>query len=537
MILSNCFIMAVLQAGLQYAVGITMRLMVVDDNRQIREGIHYGIAWSEYGVDEVREYADGEEARKALNTYQPDIIIADIKMPGMDGLQLLEHVREQRNNCRYILLSAYSDFTYAQKAIRLGADDYILKPIKPGKLVEIVMKNARELLEAQKEKKAYYDVYEKSFLHSLINGGEIENVEKFRQMLDHKYRLKLSANYAFLALFWLEQADGSIRKRPIADQAADQIRERLHEQGIVFALQEDLLLFLGRGDRSQLLNLDYQYQVKNLIEGVSREWMERNLVITTGISEARSIKELHVAYAHAKEALEQTYYSLSGACVIYTHPEKEDKKFPEEQQKGYMERIAKSVQRCDAAELHINMGSLLEMGLREKYDRCEMISFIKKLYLYLIRHGGLEGDPDFERRTLENAAHYENGILEFEDYLIQGLRRGRELTESENYSVMIKNICTYMDEHYSEPISVDSVADVFGRTPNYVSSKFKKEVGKSFTDYLIDLRVGKALNMLKYTDLPISEVAKKTGFSSYAYFSRTFRKCTGRNAGSFRSGG
>ena len=102
---------------------------------------------------------------------------------------------------------------------------------------------------------------------------------------------------------------------------------------------------------------------------------------------------------------------------------------------------------------------------------------------------------------------------------------------------MIKNICTYMDEHYSEPISVDSVADVFGRTPNYVSSKFKKEVGKSFTDYLIDLRVGKALNMLKYTDLPISEVAKKTGFSSYAYFSRTFRKCTGRNAGSFRSGG
>lgn len=153
MILSNCFIMAVLQAGLQYAVGITMRLMVVDDNRQIREGIHYGIAWSEYGVDEVREYADGEEARKALNTYQPDIIIADIKMPGMDGLQLLEHVREQRNNCRYILLSAYSDFTYAQKAIRLGADDYILKPIKPGKLVEIVMKNARELLEAQKERR------------------------------------------------------------------------------------------------------------------------------------------------------------------------------------------------------------------------------------------------------------------------------------------------------------------------------------------------------------------------------------------------
>ncbi|WP_394921422.1 response regulator [uncultured Robinsoniella sp.] len=514
-----------------------MRLMVVDDNRQIREGIHYGIAWSEYGIDEVREYADGEEAREALNTYQPDIIIADIKMPGMDGLQLLEHVRELRKNCRYILLSAYSDFTYAQKAIRLGADDYILKPIKPGKLVEIVMKNARDLLEAQKENKAYYDVYEKSFLHSMVNGGEIENVEKFSQMLEHKYQLKLPSNYAFLALLWMEQADGSMRKRPLKDQAAEQIKERLAEQGIVFNLQEDLLLFFGKGDRSQLLNLDYQYRVKNIIEGLGREWKEQNLAITTGISDARGLNELHIAYAHAKEALEQTYYSLSGACVIYTHTEKKEKEFPEEQQRDYMERIAKSVQKCDVEELHANIGSLLKMGLREKYDKVRMTGFIKKLYLYLIRHAGLESDPDFERRTLENAAHYENNIRDFEDYLIQGLQRGRELTQSQLYSVMIKNICTYMDEHYSEPISVDSVADVFGRTPNYVSSKFKKEVGKSFTDFLIELRVGKALNMLKYTDLPISEVAKKTGFSSYAYFSRTFRKSTGRNAGSFRSGG
>lgn len=516
--------------------GKTMRLMVVDDNRQIREGIHYGIAWSEYGVDEVREYADGVEAREALNTYQPDIIIADIKMPGMDGLQLLEHVRELRKNCRYILLSAYSDFNYAQKAIRLGADDYILKPVKPGKLVEIVMKNARDLLEAQKEKKAYYDVYEKSFLHSIVNGGEIESVEKFSQMLEHKYQIKLPSNYAFLALFWLEQADGSIRKRPLKDQA-EQIRERLTDQGIVFTLQEDLLLFLGKGDRSQLLNLDYQYRLKNMVEGLGREWKDQNLVITTGISEARGLNELHVAYAHANEALEQTYYSLSGACVIYTHANKEEKEFPEEQQKDYMERIAKSVQKCDVEELHANIASLLEMGLRERYDKARMIGFVKKLYLYLIRHAGLQSDPDFEKRALENSAHYENSIRDFEDYLMQGLRRGWELSASESFSVMIKNICNYMDEHYSEPISVDSVADVFGRTPNYVSSKFKKEVGKSFTDFLIDLRVGKALNMLKYTDLPISEVAKRTGFSSYAYFSRTFRKCTGRNAGAYRSGG
>lgn len=513
-----------------------MRLMVVDDNRQIREGIHFGIEWSEYGVDEVREYADGEEARKALHDYQPDIIIADIRMPNMDGLQLLEYVRKSEKNSRYILLSAYSEFAYAQQAIRLGADDYILKPIKPGKLVEVVMKNVRELLEEQKEKKAYYDVYEKSFLHSLTNGGQIENVEKLKQMLAHKYHQLMPTNCAFVALLWLEQADGTIRKRPLGDSVFHQIKSRLNEEGSIFQLSQDRLLLLGRGERSQLMSLNNQYRVKNTIESLSQELYSQNLVITMGISDVRSLKELHVAYQHAKEALEQTFYSTSGSCAVFTLSAcNAQKRFPEESQKGYLERIAKSVQKGDAEELGTNMKMLLETGLREKYCPNDMSSFMKKLYLYLIRHADLESDPDFERRTIENAAHYENCIREFEEYLKQSAQRGKNQQAAETYSVMIKNICTYMDEHYSEQINVDLVADVFGRTPNYVSSKFKKEVGKSFTDYLINLRVYKALNMLKYTDLPISEVAAKTGFSSYAYFSRTFRKYTGKNAGAFRN--
>ena len=101
---------------------------------------------------------------------------------------------------------------------------------------------------------------------------------------------------------------------------------------------------------------------------------------------------------------------------------------------------------------------------------------------------------------------------------------------------MIKNICDYMDAHFSEQISVESVGEAFNRTPNYISSKFKREVGKSFTDYLIELRIQKAVSMLKYSDIPISEIAEKVGFSSYAYFSRTFRKHTGKNAGVYRNG-
>ena len=122
-----------------------MKMVVVDDNRQIREGIHFGIEWERYGISEIQEFADGSECLKALDDFEPDIIIADIRMPNIDGLKLLEEVRKRTDNCRYILLSAYSDFSYAQQAIRLGANDYILKPVKPEKLVEVYRRNLLEL--------------------------------------------------------------------------------------------------------------------------------------------------------------------------------------------------------------------------------------------------------------------------------------------------------------------------------------------------------------------------------------------------------
>ena len=105
---------------------------------------------------------------------------------------------------------------------------------------------------------------------------------------------------------------------------------------------------------------------------------------------------------------------------------------------------------------------------------------------------------------------------------------------SDSYSNIIQNICVYLSDHFKEPLTVESVAEKFNRTPNYISAKFKKEVGKSFTDYLVELRIQKATTLLTYTNKSISEIAGEVGFNSYTYFSKTFRKYTGKNAGSFR---
>ena len=182
-----------------------MKLMVVDDNKQVREGISLGIDWNEYGISKVRAYEDGAKARDDLVDYCPDIVIADIRMPNLDGLELLEEVRKENQKCRYILLSAYSEFEYAQKALRLGADDYILKPVKPRELVELVMKNITSLLEMQKESELYYEVYEKSFIHSILNGDEIENIKKFQEFMEKCLGLRFDEKRAVVGKIKIEQ--------------------------------------------------------------------------------------------------------------------------------------------------------------------------------------------------------------------------------------------------------------------------------------------------------------------------------------------
>lgn len=131
-----------------------MRLMIVDDDRQIREGIRYGIDWHSQGIEDVRDYKNGAEALDAFVDFKPDIIVADIRMPQMDGLELLKHVRKLDADIRFILLSAYSDFKYCKQAISLGANDYELKPIKAATLLCVVNANIAWLIENRKHQKS-----------------------------------------------------------------------------------------------------------------------------------------------------------------------------------------------------------------------------------------------------------------------------------------------------------------------------------------------------------------------------------------------
>lgn len=513
-----------------------MKLMIVDDNRQVREGIAKGIDWLKCGVDEVEACADGLEAYESLKEFAPDIIIADICMPNMDGIELLEKVRALDKPCRYLLLSAYSEFEYAQKAIRLGADDYILKPVKPQKLIDLVMKNIRILLNERQESQDYYRVYEKIFLNTLSLGEKINHPDRVKKLLESKYGLRVENNLLFAAVLRIESTDSSGGGPDIDVSAADLFKDCLNSGRCLMPVpaRDNCYLLLEQGDYSTLVNHALFTELRNVLRGLNQKLSDRKLAVTAGISNTVGISEVHTAYAQAWRAIDMTFYKGAGSILLY----QEDAafsmpSFPEARQKDYIEQTVSALQSIDEEKINGIFSEIQKECSTQWYQPEEMTAFFKRLYFHLIRHTKLEGSPEFEQNVLTPHTHFDTILHAFRTFVLQSLKTS-PLISAESYSGIIQNICVYLNDHFREPLTVESVAEKFDRTPNYISAKFKKEVGKSFTDYLIELRIQKATTMLTYTSKPISEIASEVGFNSYAYFSKTFRKYTGKNAGSFR---
>lgn len=504
-----------------------MKLMVVDDNVQIRDGICRGIDWAEYGFEEVREYADGSEAAGALGQFQPHVIIADICMPRMDGLELLKIVRQRLKICKYILLSAYSEFAYAQQAIRLGADDYILKPVRPGKLIELVTRCREELETRNRESEAYLQTLEKSVLHSLTVEHRTSDDGKVRRLLEERYGVLLPQELLYIGI--LRRGQGMGQEEAV--WLRETLAERLAPEACAIPISREHLLVIGRGMHSQAANLEAWTALRGHIESLNRGKAPNAVVEAAGISQAHPISGVDEAYAQACAALEMTFYRRLGACAVYGYDRETWKRgIPPEYRRQLREEAEGILRQGDAAAFTLFLTKLRDWGRRERYEPAEMRRFLEELWRVW---GKVCGPEEYQEPWREPSQMSFDGLLEaMEGHM--GVYLKSALGFAGETSSMVREICEFLNGHYMEQVTAYSVAEAFARTPNYISAKFKREMGKSFTDYLMEVRIRRAVYLLENSGLPVQEIAERTGFGSYAYFSRMLRKNTGKSAGEIR---
>lgn len=494
-----------------------VKLLVVDDAIQICTGISEGIEWKKYGIDEVLVAYDGLTGLDIVKEKEPEIVISDIRMGGLDGLELSQTILQTAPLTRIILLSAYSDFEYARKGLEIGVFAYELKPLCISKIISCVQNAVCAWNKLMKIDKAAseYESFRKANILKEILEDHSENGSADIVSFCNIYDLKIDESYVCVLLH-----NQSVL---LEEDVCEQLLQSYHGAFCRVSAEESLILLECSGSR---LYQEYLHvEVKRFI----RDQAPENTV--GGGSSGSGLVHLAKMYQEAKQAIAHCFYFGSGSYVRWTN----GLAFSEE----------------PIAVPHVPK---LPSGICALSDQNEMETWISDIYSRFI--------SDETKHTPQCIHAFSIGLLnEIQQSFTQILGESNEQLSAathkmsvsapyrylRDYQAAVQNAyrelyeqcfavgdnsldhfalrCRfYIGNHYQNDISVQDMADYFGITPNYFSHIFKKTMGVSFSWYLNMIKIKQANHLLQQGTYSTTDVAKAVGFSNYKYFHRVYRK-------------
>ncbi len=532
------------------------KVFLVEDEIVVREGIRKNILWEQYGFSYAGDASDGELALPMIRQVQPDLIITDIKMPFMDGLALCEMVRKELPKTKIVIISGYDDFSYAQHAIRMGVEQYLLKPIMKEKMVEILIALQKKM-EAERQQEEYlakfqreaqeYEAFSRRrFFEQLVTGGlSVTEISETAKAMD----IDLNALYYNIVLFSLNSAEYNGSTPESYTEAIARVQDSITQ---FFVSQPELILFrwnvtthavLIKGDREGIVQQtrDCIKEIKNICAaaGPDVDWH-----IACGAPVSR-LGGIPACFTEANRILSYRY--LCPEKHILTEASIRDVRI------GDGAKTDLGNQEVDQERIR----SFLSSGMREEIDH-----FVEQL----LQSAGEEAAslPLFCRYLIMTVYFAATGYLEsigcnmgfwppelrpkdsistpeeVRRYARQIMVRAMELRDHESKKQqrdLLSQAIGFIDRHYpDETISLDRVARKVNISPNYFSAMFSQEVGQTFIEYLTGKRISEAKRMLRQTDKRSSEIAFAVGYKDPHYFSFVFKKVSGCTPSEYRRG-
>lgn len=526
------------------------KLILVDDEEDVREGVSQEIDWHAHGFEVLAKAENGKEALDLVERLRPDVVVTDIRMPFMDGLQLAEAVRRQFPATRIIILTGFDEFEYAQKAVKLHIDEYVLKPFSAVELIDALGKvKARMDEEAahRENNQLLRESYRKSlpvlrevFLSSLLNRG-LEKEDILAKAAE--YGVQLIGSEYLVALVCLDQKNKEeqhILLFAVKNIAEEQLT--LGEcPGLVFLHNDQVVLLLRKEqDREDRLERLFQSVGEEIRRSVEKYL---GVTVTVGVGTVvRELTELPYSYEEAEVAVDYKSILGNNRLIFICDVEKQPR-----DSVRFDERKEHELVRC------IKMGTLPELyqaveelfaevtdGNVSLQDYRIYLLEIMTTILKTAQRADLDMDQLFggQARLLAEITSF-NSVQEARDRIIDlcekimgGIANGRTHT----YKRLVDQAIAYTLKNYQSPdISIHKVCAELHISPGYFSSIFKRETKTTFVTYLLQLRMEKAKELLRTTDLKTFEIAERVGYSDANYFSFCFRKHVGQSAKEYRS--
>lgn len=538
-----------------------IKVFLVEDEMVIRRGIKNSIDWEKEGYIFCGEASDGELAYPMIIKEKPDILITDIRMPFMDGLELCKLVKKELPNIKILILSGYDEFDYAKEAIRLGVTEYLLKPISSGKLLE-ALNGVSESIRREKEDK---DLVRK-YMEEMRENTEHEKQKFFEQMIagnlsmadaletGKKYEMSLSAGMYNLLLFRFTLGEENRKSGELlgeAEYAIEKLTERLE---YVFEFQR------GVEGWAFLLMADNEEQMSERVKELSKDLEEimknySTIAYFGGIGQpVARLRELEESFREAERALAARFTmelnriisvdDIRMAQNVDTLDDIEITSFGEiEKTRTMLEKFLNNGVEDEIDEfVDVYINELPEENLKSVLMRqyiimdayIVMMSFCEKIE-------GIEGEMQAQSEELKNSMKTIQTVEEIKNYIRMLLKKiigVRDTISGRRYSDIIEIAKDQIRKTYmSDEIFLNTVAAEVGMSPSYFSSIFSKEMGKTFVEYLTEIRMDRAKELLMCSSMKTSEIGYEVGYKDPHYFSYIFKKTQNCTPKEFRARG
>ena len=535
---------------------MSVKVFLAEDEMVIRNGIIKSIDWEREGFCLAGEASDGELAYPMILKEKPDILITDIKMPFMDGLELSRLVKQELPDIKILILSGYDEFEYAKEAIRIGVTEYLLKPIASEQLLEILHKVERQILEEREEKELL-----KQYMEDMKENVERERQQFFAQMIrgeisfgeamncGKKYGMNLSAQYYNIILFRIFSATDEIVASERIWKLSEKIESRIKEIPYTYSFQRgiDGWAFLLTADDLKHMEGRQEALCRILSDGMSKE---RDAEYFGGIGKpverirnlGQSFHEAERAFAERFSCKSNQFLKASEKSEIYDDEEFRMKDLGDvSKSREMVEKFLNNGTKEELDEflgnyfLNINDGKLHSTLMRQ-YIIMDIYIVIMAFCEKLGSEGyHFEQENEKLKTTIQNMDSIHK-IREYFEYMLGQAIELRDSISKKQYADIIRTAKeTILKNYMSEEISLNSVADSVGMSSSYFSSIFSKEVGKTFVEFLTETRMERAKELLMCSSMKTSEIGYEVGYKDPHYFSYIFKKVQGCSPKEYRS--
>lgn len=518
------------------------KLLIVDDEHIEREALQFIVHRHCAGIAQIAQASNGREAIRIANEMKPDIVFLDIKMPGISGLDVAESIKLTLPQCRIVFLTAFDYFEYAQRAVKIGVEEFILKPVSNEVVIEVLERIVAELgqeraqRETEKEITLKLNLALKSLEHEFLSAlleGEMEKP----QMEEYLSALSVEAMNGFVVSAHIEayrypsDASTSMRRQMVKIRCVAKMKHHAEQrqfQCLAYEAKECVYLFLFVSERNRADSEERVVRTCESLVDLLRD--EVAVEVSFGISDRfHSTEEVRLCYQQVKWIQRRSLNK--GAIIRYREVEAkhlQHRKYPHDKERQLCDKIRQR----NETEAFALLEEIIEW-LTQSFDSLAILKM--KLYeLVIVMHRSI---PQETAGSGAASVHYYEEIQAADHAAAAGRTAKAILAEileeaslvrldldHDRTGALIEKVCHHIHEHYMDDLTLEEMASLINYSTFYFSRVFKQYRETNFVDYLTGVRIEKSKELLADPLLTIKEVSGRVGFKDSNYFTRVFKR-------------